>query len=101
MPEGPRMFLYIFDVSSQTERKNPLAAIRAFRRAGLPHDDAVLVLKFTNPEYDRAGVRRLHEEVGGLERRLARRISRSAGALRARQLPPTAICRRTAPKDSA
>ena len=28
--------------------------------------DAVLVLKFTNPEYDRAGVRRLHEEAAGL-----------------------------------
>jgi glycosyltransferase involved in cell wall biosynthesis len=60
------MFLYIFDVSSQTERKNPLAAIRAFRRAGLRHDEAVLVLKFTNPEYDRTGVRRLHEEASGL-----------------------------------
>jgi glycosyltransferase involved in cell wall biosynthesis len=66
VPEGPRMFLYIFDVSSQTERKNPLAAIRAFRRAGLRHDEAVLVLKFTNPEYDRTGVRRLHEEAAGL-----------------------------------
>ena len=66
IPEGPRMFLYIFDVSSQTERKNPIAAIRAFRRAALPHDAAVLVLKFTNPEYDRAGVRRLYEEAAGL-----------------------------------
>ncbi len=66
IPEGPRMFLYIFDVSSQTERKNPVAAIRAFRRAALPHDAAVLVLKFTNPEYDRAGVRRLYEEAAGL-----------------------------------
>lgn len=66
IPDGPRVFLYIFDVSSQTERKNPAAAIRAFRRAALPHDAAVLVLKFTNPEYDRAGVRRLYEEASGL-----------------------------------
>jgi glycosyltransferase involved in cell wall biosynthesis len=66
IPEGPRVFLYVFDVSSQTERKNPLAAVRAFRRAALLHDEAVLVLKFTNPEYDRAGVRRLHEEAAGL-----------------------------------
>ena len=64
--DGPMVFLYIFDVSSQTERKNPLAAVRAFRRAALPHDAAVLVLKFTNPEYDRAGVRRLYEEAAGL-----------------------------------
>jgi glycosyltransferase involved in cell wall biosynthesis len=66
IPEGPVAFLYVFDVSSQAERKNPLAAIRAFRRAALPHDRAVLVLKFGNPEYDRAGVRRLHEEAAGL-----------------------------------
>jgi glycosyltransferase involved in cell wall biosynthesis len=66
IPAGPAVFLYIFDVSSQTERKNPFGAIRAFRRAALPHDAAVLVLKFSNPEYDRAGVRRLHEEAAGL-----------------------------------
>ncbi len=66
IPEGPCVFLYGFDVSSQTERKNPLAAIRAFRRAALPRDRAVLVLKFTNPEYDPAGVRRFHEEAAGL-----------------------------------
>ena len=64
--EGAAVFLYIFDVSSQTERKNPLAAIRAFRRAGLRHDQATLVLKFTNAEYDRSGVRQLHEEAAGL-----------------------------------
>jgi glycosyltransferase involved in cell wall biosynthesis len=66
IPDGPAMFLYIFDVSSQVERKNPIGAIRAFRRAGLPRDAAVLVLKFTNGDYDRAGVRRLHEEAAGL-----------------------------------
>lgn len=66
IPSGPAVFLYIFDVSSQTERKNPLGAIRAFRRAALPHESAVLVLKFSNPEYDRPGVRRLHEESDGL-----------------------------------
>ena len=66
IPEGPKVFLYIFDVSSQTERKNPLAAIRAFRQARLAPGEAVLVLKFGNAEYDRAGVRRLHEEASGL-----------------------------------
>jgi glycosyltransferase involved in cell wall biosynthesis len=66
IPDGAVAFLYVFDVSSQTERKNPLAAIRAFRKAALPHDRAVLVLKMGNPEYDRAGVRRLHEETAGL-----------------------------------
>ena len=76
------------------------AAIRAFRRAGLPHDDAVLVLKFTNPEYDRAGVRRLHEEAAGLTSSFSTLISIGRSSARW-STPLTAICRRTAPKDSA
>jgi glycosyltransferase involved in cell wall biosynthesis len=67
IPQRGAVFLYIFDVSSQTERKNPLGAIQAFRRAAFDRDAATLVLKFTNAEYDRAAVRRLHEEAEGLE----------------------------------
>ena len=48
------------------ERKNPAGAIRAFRQAGFTAADAVLVLKFTNAEYDRAAVARLREEAAGL-----------------------------------
>jgi glycosyltransferase involved in cell wall biosynthesis len=66
LPEQGAVFLYAFDVSSQVERKFPLAAIRAFRRAALDHSQAVLVLKFTNAEYNRDAVRRLHEEAAGL-----------------------------------
>jgi glycosyltransferase involved in cell wall biosynthesis len=58
--------LFVFDVSSQAERKNPVAVIRAFREAGFARDDATLVLKFTNPAFDRAAVRRLHQEASGL-----------------------------------
>ncbi len=68
-PTRGTVFLYIFDVSSQTERKNPRGAIEAFRRARFDRDDAaVLVLKFTNAEYDRDAVRRLHEQADGLAR---------------------------------
>lgn len=66
LPADAALFLYAFDVSSQMERKFPLGAIRAFRRAALPRERAALVLKFTNAEYDRAAVRRLHEEADGL-----------------------------------
>lgn len=66
VPEQGAVFLYAFDVSSQIERKFPLAAVRAFRRAALAPEQAVLVLKFTNAEYDRDAVRRLHEEAAGL-----------------------------------
>jgi glycosyltransferase involved in cell wall biosynthesis len=64
---GSTVFLLTFDVSSQTERKNPLGAIRAFRRAALPRGSATLVLKYTNAEYDRDAVRRFHEEAEGLD----------------------------------
>jgi glycosyltransferase involved in cell wall biosynthesis len=67
LPEGAALFLLTFDVSSQTERKNPLGAIRAFRRAALPRGSAALVLKFTNAEYDPDAVRRFHEEAEGLD----------------------------------
>ena len=66
IPAHRFVFLFVFDVSSQTERKNPLAVIRAFRQAGFAHDDAMLVLKFTNASHDRAGVRRLYQEANGL-----------------------------------
>lgn len=67
LPEAATIFLLTFDVSSQTERKNPLGAIRAFRRAALPRGSATLVLKFTNAEYDRDAVRRFTEEAEGLD----------------------------------
>jgi glycosyltransferase involved in cell wall biosynthesis len=66
LPASGTIFLYMFDVSSQSERKNPRGAIEAFRRARFDHDDAVLVLKFTNAEYDRDAVRALHEQADGL-----------------------------------
>lgn len=66
IPTSGAVFLYMFDVSSQAERKNPFGAIQAFRRAGFEREQAVLVLKFTNAEYDRDAVRRLHEESAGL-----------------------------------
>ena len=66
LPTRATVFLYMFDVSSQTERKNPRGAIDAFRRARFAHDEAVLVLKFTNAEYDREAVRALHAQADGL-----------------------------------
>ena len=66
LPQDAFIFLYVFDVSSQLERKNPMAAIRAFKLAGLQHDEAVLLLKFTNGHRDREAVRRLSEAATGL-----------------------------------
>ena len=70
IPDKPFVFLFTFDVSSQLERKNPLAAIRAFRRAGFDRGQALLVLKYTNADFDRAAVRRLHDEARDLDVRM-------------------------------
>jgi glycosyltransferase involved in cell wall biosynthesis len=67
LPDTGTIFLYIFDVSSQSERKNPVGAIRAFRRASFGRGQATLVLKFTNAEYDRAAVRHFMEEARDLD----------------------------------
>lgn len=47
LPDGFR-FLVMFDYLSTLERKNPLGAIDAFRRAFGPQDGAVLVVKSVN-----------------------------------------------------
>ncbi|MEA2466738.1 MAG: hypothetical protein QOJ57_864 [Thermoleophilaceae bacterium] len=47
LPEG-FVFLSLFDYNSTLERKNPLAAIEAFRAAFAPGDGAALVLKSSN-----------------------------------------------------
>jgi len=54
-------FLYIYDANSSTERKNPEAAVDAFRRAFRADDDVRLVIKATNGGRigNRARLRRL------------------------------------------
>jgi glycosyltransferase involved in cell wall biosynthesis len=66
LPETATAFLYVFDVSSQSERKNPRGAIEAFRRAAFAYNDAVLVLKYTNAEYGRDAVQELRQQAEGL-----------------------------------
>jgi glycosyltransferase involved in cell wall biosynthesis len=67
LPAAGTIFLYVFDVSSQTERKNPLGAIRAFRRANFARGQATLALKFTNAEYDRAAVKHFMDAARDLD----------------------------------
>jgi glycosyltransferase involved in cell wall biosynthesis len=66
LPEDAFVFLFTFDVSSQMERKNPWGAMAAFRAAFGARRDVVLVLKFTNAEYDPSAVRRLYREAEGI-----------------------------------
>lgn len=66
LSEDAFVFLFTFDVSSQMERKNPFGLIAAFRAAFGDRRDVMLVLKFTNAEYDPAGVRKLYSATEGL-----------------------------------
>jgi glycosyltransferase involved in cell wall biosynthesis len=45
-------FLYIFDLASTFERKNPLALVRAFRKAFGNRQDVQLTLKYHHSEFD-------------------------------------------------
>ena len=61
------VFLYVFDLASSFDRKNPLAAVRAFRKAFGDRKDVQLVLKYQHPEAD--------AQAAGLIERLARRAA--------------------------
>jgi glycosyltransferase involved in cell wall biosynthesis len=60
-------FLFIYDATSSTERKNPEAAVEAFRRAFGAGERVRLVIKATNGDRDgnRARLRRLLGAIGG------------------------------------
>ena len=51
---GVFTFLYIFDIASTFERKNPLALVRAFRKAFGNRQDVQLILKYHHSEFDPA-----------------------------------------------
>jgi glycosyltransferase involved in cell wall biosynthesis len=48
LPPGHILFLLLYDLNSYSERKNPAAAIDAFRRSGLAGRGAALVIKVHN-----------------------------------------------------
>jgi glycosyltransferase involved in cell wall biosynthesis len=48
LPDGVFVFLFVFDVDSIVERKNPVGAIRAFRRAFGAADNVLLLLKLAH-----------------------------------------------------
>ncbi|MDP9004276.1 MAG: glycosyltransferase [Verrucomicrobiota bacterium] len=53
------VFLFMFDMYSEIERKNPFAVIRAFRVAFARNDMATLVIKVSRGHADPAGLERL------------------------------------------
>jgi glycosyltransferase involved in cell wall biosynthesis len=74
LPEDAYIFLFTFDAGSVVERKNPLTAVQAFRRAFAGRmDKAILVLKTKNvdhpqTDWDRNHWRRVLEIAGSDDR---------------------------------
>lgn len=60
------LFLFIYDLNSYSERKNPAAVIEAFRRAGLAGAGAALVIKVHNIASNQADFARLQAAVASL-----------------------------------
>jgi glycosyltransferase involved in cell wall biosynthesis len=66
LPEGAFLFLCLFDLNSYAARKNPRAAIEAFRLSALAGPDAALVIKVQNAESNAADFAALKEAVRDL-----------------------------------
>ena len=64
LPAEAVVVLTSLNLASSFERKNPLAAIAAFRAAFGPRPDRLLVLKLGNPGHDPAALARLRGAVG-------------------------------------
>jgi glycosyltransferase involved in cell wall biosynthesis len=64
--ESSFVFLFVFDFLSIFERKNPLAVVEAFRKAFIPREDVVLVLKSINSQSDRRGMDLIGRATNGL-----------------------------------
>ncbi len=61
LPDDKFLFLFVFDMCSTIERKNPLAVIEAFRRAFTPRDPVALAIKVSRGSFNLAGQKALRE----------------------------------------
>ncbi|MFZ5496155.1 MAG: glycosyltransferase family 4 protein [Verrucomicrobiota bacterium] len=66
LPGDRFLFLFLYDLNSYSERKNPAAVIEAFRRSGLAGRGAALVIKVHNVPGNPADFARLREAVASL-----------------------------------
>jgi glycosyltransferase involved in cell wall biosynthesis len=63
LPRDRFLFLVLYDLNSYSERKNPGAAINAFRLSGLAEKGAALVLKVHNVHGNEADLERLRADI--------------------------------------
>ena len=68
LPEDHFCVLVMYDFASSAYRKNPLAAIEAFRLACIMNPDAMLVIKTINADLDRDAHREMLDAIADLPR---------------------------------
>ncbi|MBC5648197.1 glycosyltransferase family 4 protein [Christensenella tenuis] len=78
LPEDQFIFLMTYDTRSISERKNPLAAIRAFSKAFGNRQDAMLLLKLNTPldwdgDRDLMTLLKKHENIMTISRQMSKR----------------------------
>ena len=66
LPEDKFLFLFLYDLNSYSERKNPAAVLEAFRRSGLAGRGAALVIKVHNVPTNPVDFERLREATAAL-----------------------------------
>jgi len=66
LPGDKYLFLFLYDLNSYSERKNPVAVIDAFRRSGLAGKGAGLVIKVHNVESNPTDFDRLRAATASL-----------------------------------
>lgn len=66
LPQDKYLFLFVYDLNSYTERKNPGAVIEAFRRSGLANRGATLVIKVHGVGGNEADLEALRARVADL-----------------------------------
>ncbi len=66
LPPAQYLFLFLYDLNSYSERKNPAAVIEAFRRSGLAGKGAALVIKVHNAQANPADFERLRADASSL-----------------------------------
>ena len=67
LPQDRFTFLFLYDLNSYQERKNPRAVIEAYRRAFPKENDVQLVIKTHNPERNPEAFRRLKSDLKGIQ----------------------------------
>lgn len=81
IPDDAFVFLYMFDVSSYMERKNPFALIKAFKQAFGENPNVQLLLKYHSSAHDLERIRHLRAEAHAPNIRLIPRMFDDAETL--------------------